>query len=1295
MAEENANSPKPGAKDPPKRYKSVKRDVGDPTPVNWQRKPHVSDEIPWPEDAQIKISEDLASVDFGNGLSCSIGDHFYLDVERNSVIPRTTDLSGVRSFDVVRLVRLKKGSSPEAEVNYLVRPEDVYRRNLDSRELYASYEKKTVPLTKFRGKCTVQVKQAIRNLAKYREKPSQFYVSGFYDHITRKMYDLVPVTAMRSLPHLRVAELRAQAEYAILSPEYSARLCESTKKKRGPAAPTADEENETEGMIQQWPFRYYDHGEAQFMEEGELPTLSADKKVGQDYQVEVDDWTGHHLRYYKLESTRGGPKLRYTDSESEASEEESAPKDVASRKTVDSSLPWVQEMPSGYIVRGNNSTSTPISLPLQGISEFISKCRDSCAKKLDLEPCNQEFLDACCTAYANNMGNEGAALLEVMDLNAKHLGIPELSDSERSTLRQMLSPFLNLTWHDIVRAIDTRTGAEISRYFWARQLKRKRNVAWARQIVTSDEDQEMREHKHCITEYQSKRIRCAACYTDTTYSWEPMPHYLTLLPLEKRSGDLDYAMCLRCARLWYRYSVGWRPEAEVLELMKSEVVEYELVEDAKSFNIQEDKRVKRLENAMNKKQASNLLKLEKQKEKSGDKVERDSGSKHSTPVKETRDDPASKGEEGKSDASEDEADAADDAERSATGDAWEGAKPGAEGESEDTDAAEDVDVGSDDEAGPGGQSSGFKRTDTESHPASKRTKSIDPLSCAAIDAMLETIDEAGEPESGLTGTYTCAVCGQLDPSMAANTCAGCGLSVHVACYGRGVYRHRKPEQQSHIIELKSQEAKVYETKNSSVHMSEPEKLNAILSDHEKAANALSGGHHNKSEANSPTLTETPSLNTDTTSGQIAPTSSQSHGTVAPSEESRGVDSLARGPVPGESATSAILDDHLQSMTYLFDEELEKQSDLFDDAEDQASSSEEDQSEDAESEIWFCDCCSNSRLILNADPFYQCRFCPLFPMSYNEWMAGNVVSHPVDALKQAIDGTWCHLRCSLFIDGVTFLDARDYEDVDPSGVPESVYGGQCVICAESYEGQFDLTSEAAEADSTANSGSPPPGGGSGETSVVPLDAAAHEKEKFETLNSNSCFISFPQTQESGCWKTGAKIQCSMCSDRFHVSCASLRHFKMGFTREMIPKPTVICSKHASCNTPLTPISLVDLSLNLTAMQLYTRTHKVSKRRALFTVSDWSRVIKNRVAQASSSRPIIIPLRDDLDNKLVVCSSCSTRDASCYIFTEENETQCVLCYTQHEFCQEGTHGPERKMLQACTSVVNSLYEKAQAD
>ncbi|GMM52698.1 hypothetical protein DASB73_036610 [Starmerella bacillaris] len=1148
MADEDVPNKSP-TKEPAKRYKSVRRDPNQATPLNWQRKPHISDNIPCLDVNEIKINDNSTSIDFGNNVTCTLGDHIFLDFERDQELPTSTGCDVLQSFRVARIVRIvhpgteNSLDSPCIEVNFLIRPYEVLKRSIDTRELYCTFKTDIVPLTMFRGKCIVQNKLSVRNLNKYREKSSQFWVGKFYDYITQRVYDLVPVSAMKALHSQKIAELSQQASYAILNPDTTAKLCEASRKKRTAPSNNADDDSNDDSKVQKWCYRYYDVETAQFLAEGLLDSHRLEVKIGSDHQAEIDEWSGHNLRYYTLSAPTNarfsGPQLRYADLDQD---------NDGNDEQVDTSLPWVQEMPSGYIHRGGNATSTPVSIPEQNMNKFITKCRESCAKTLNLEACNVDYLDACCSAYTNNNYDETKALMEVMDLNKRQINIPTLSDEEKVKLRSLLNPFLKISWHDIFTAIGTKTGAEISRYYWTRQLKRKRNIAWSQQIVRSDQNEEVKHAKNHTSEYQSTVLRCAVCLTDTTYGWEPMPHYFSLLPIRLDEPDLKYAMCMRCARLWYRYGVGWREAKEVLELEKHEMVEPELIEDAKVYNMQEDKRLKRQTNAINKKQAAIQQKLDKAKNKDKDK-EKDADSSESSDAKNSKD---NSGEDEKS---------GDQAAKTVSAKTAKGTqKPKAKGtaaskkektkeEKSKTSSDKPGDVTNANPKEPAKKGKAKKeqtavKRAAEEKEVTKKPKFVSPFSTEGVDQFLSQLNEKPECEAE-TSSYNCVVCGQLDPSMTQRTCVSCGLNVHVSCYGRGIY------------------------------------------------DSLSGS-------------ESPKCNNVDVKSKVSSGSKQSVATELP---------------------------------------------------------------------WFCDCCTNSRHVLNGDPFYQCQFCPQFPLSYAEWLNGNKPLYPVDALKMAVNKTWCHVRCAMFIPGVTFLDPKNYEGIDPCNVERGLYGGECTVCIERCANGYEIETWK----DTPPSDTQPMGG----------KIIVKERGKYEIDHSNSCFASFPVNDlGKGLSKTGVKIKCSLCPNRFHVSCASHKHFKMGFTKEINPRPIVICSRHASCNIPLTPLSYVDLNLNLTVAQLYSRTHKKSKRWTDFTAADWFPILSKHQISSNRKGALILPFGSQPKNVSEVCSSCMRQKALCYYSTESG-LQCLLCYTNHHWRMENSVENDRKLAKTCTEAVNAMF------
>lgn len=751
------------------RKKKPRRDPNEEIPLNWQRKPHLADRIPALDLAEgFEIKDEIRFLPNSPDTPYyAVGDHVFIACEFSAPTLHLPEDIGAspQAFRVARIMEFKADST---RVNWLVRPDDVMYRSKDPRELYISFETGWVSCRTFRGKCVVFSVQEIKSLARFRAKPCQFWFAHLYDHITRKLWDVAVISSMKNLGSRTINELSRAVTHAILKPGKAKQIGYLNRKRKLPEEQNDEEpisEEELRALSRerlQWPFRFFDYENRELFEPTTLPE-SRPKSA----HVEVDEWPGKPLRFYTeviapARTRKGVTKFRLVETPN-AEPIPGFEADVDDIETLKRDKPWLQKMPQGYIPRGEDLTSTPVSLPREGLSEFVSKCQANYADSLDVRPSSVNFLDACCAIYITNSGNIDDAFLSVSRLSRKLLHEPDMSVAELSKFKTELDPFAPKSWHQAFKAVGDKPIVELCHYYWVdyplQATVPPEQLLWDGKDRLSDPDGN---NSH-------SEVVCTICFTTNSPEWKSLPGYVPL-QLKRELADAKLvALCMRCAKLWYRYKVKWVSPSKIMnrieQLEQSSECEPELLDDTRAYMTERDRRSKRRLLASEKKEATAkkreeikvLKEAAKEAKKSGVEVpieverklaEKTQASNASTPFPEDK----------------------NMTERNPKTN--ELLKP-KKSQSTPKAKSKKVDVAASPESAD---------EINLSTPKKRAHLSVNQLSLDQVEQMLDDLELVPEPTAARVANY-CVVCGQLDPSMPHVVCASCGLNVHTACYG--------------------------------------------------------------------------------------------------------------------------------------------------------------------------------------------------------------------------------------------------------------------------------------------------------------------------------------------------------------------------------------------------------------------------------------------------------------------------------------------------------------------------------
>ena len=116
---------------------------------------------------------------------------------------------------------LHAGNNPDAPVemlriNWIYRPRDIGRKATDTRLVFASMHSDTCPLLSLRGKCNVQHRTSIDDLAYFRKQKDCFYYSQMYDRYIHRYYEVVPTSTIINVPKIVKKVLDERWEFVIV-----------------------------------------------------------------------------------------------------------------------------------------------------------------------------------------------------------------------------------------------------------------------------------------------------------------------------------------------------------------------------------------------------------------------------------------------------------------------------------------------------------------------------------------------------------------------------------------------------------------------------------------------------------------------------------------------------------------------------------------------------------------------------------------------------------------------------------------------------------------------------------------------------------------------------------------------------------------------------------------------------------------------------------------------------------------------------------------------------------------------
>lgn len=789
-----------------KDAKPPKDIANDPAPPNWQKKPVLVDHIPVPDQSSTKFNEN--ELEFSDGTIIKPNEYVFIASEEKR---KPGDIyedwgSSPRAFGIARIIEFHK-ETWKATINLLIRPGDIFKRATDTRELYFTSLVSECSIGLFRGKCSVLHPLEVRNFEKYRETPCSFWIKKFVCVSTLKLYDVYPETVYNKPTRDFIrTDIGQEVKYIYCDSDNPPSLSE----KSPPLVEIGEDQK-----LDQWPFVFLNTKLNSIL----LNPPSPECRIGEEHQVEVDQWLGQPLVYYLMGPNKSGNELeaRFVEPSSSSSSSQD--------NHVDTSLPYVQEMPQGYLARGNSSTSLPISIPQAGLGEFMDICKEKIAPEIGVKPYNLNFLDQCASIFSSVKGDLDEALEQVKLTCSKQTLEPNLSSNDSEKLRCLIDPFTHASsWHSIFNKMKTVPKGDLIEYLWINLPDKDQpwispiDLQWGTdpplsQSATSKLKSEVDSEDVNTTEGEEasddptkipQKYKCVECLTTNAIEWKALPGYLPLdMPSRNPSKDHTFALCVRCARLWYRYGAAWYPYNVLREQTNQNVqIDPDLLLDANTILKENIKRRKRRQAAQEKKLQATIKKLEERKAKIQVKVETGKGTKTESEnlssierfdeeIREANDQLLELKENNSNQKDEEllvsSVDAASVPRSNAKTRADNLERP-----DKDDDSDAQVDGKISEPSTPKKNKGG-----TKSQPKAKKQKTGDtgekekgkPRGRGpqlSIDKASENLTKIKE-HFGLrirTKPEYCAICCHKDPTMPQYNCYFCKLSVHEACYGK-------------------------------------------------------------------------------------------------------------------------------------------------------------------------------------------------------------------------------------------------------------------------------------------------------------------------------------------------------------------------------------------------------------------------------------------------------------------------------------------------------------------------------
>ncbi|KAM0341722.1 hypothetical protein ACHAPU_009855 [Fusarium lateritium] len=555
---------------------------------------------------------------------------------------------------VMEFLHAKNDSSNPVDavrINWYYRPKDIGRKSTDTRMVFATMHSDISPLTALRGKCQIHHKAEITSMDAYRKTPDSFWYDKLYDRYIQKNYDLIPTRSIVNVPANVKKVLDERWKYVLVEQGRGKELtsavklckrctgyCASRAQERKLEArntpnvndPTVDgdeddpldeedeemhgaETNRTspeneehehpEGTAEQiyqaslWPYRYLGMHckpeDALDYDDRIYPRAST--RIGPRNQANVLPWPGQPVEYVKpLEIKKNGKKDTKSKEALAAIEAEKVSRGKRPK--------WVQDMPPGYTVRGEdfdeddpNCTARPMwTPPLENvikekeINQYMEKAKGM-TKDLGLPERSTNLQDVAVDTLYHTEFDTKRSLKVLAETEKVAFKEPELTATEQKKFEEAVIKY-GSELYLVRKHVKSMHYGMVTRYYYAwkksergkqvlenqagRKGKKeaKKAEAAAKELADDVADNDDDSAFDADKAIQKKRgFVCQFCSTTSSLQWRRAPNAIpgvmndggSKSSSKEKGQERVAALCRRCAELWRRYAIRWEDMDDV------------------------------------------------------------------------------------------------------------------------------------------------------------------------------------------------------------------------------------------------------------------------------------------------------------------------------------------------------------------------------------------------------------------------------------------------------------------------------------------------------------------------------------------------------------------------------------------------------------------------------------------------------------------------------------------------------------------------------------------------------------
>ena len=380
--------------------------------------------------------------------------------------------------------------------------------------------------------------------------------------------------------------------------------------------------NEGKFNARLWPYRYLGiHCKVEdVLDDQDRIYPRAASRIGPRHQAVVPDWPGRPVEYLVRRPVSNLEKIdkrKKRTAVAVVKEGTETPDDVSIHTGIDEDRPpWIQEKPSGYIVRGEDDYSTdgtgtqlfwkkPANVTDEQIDKYLNDLLSE-ATRLNIHPSSTSFLDGAISALQYTSFDFQKAKESVSTITPESLWNPIFTPEEIKRFEAGVAKF-GSELHYVAKEVGTKATAECVRFYymwkktsrgkeiWGKQEGRKGNrqksAATAAEglpdVGDSSDDSAFDDRK---ATRQRKRFECKFCQTQTSRRWRKPPGGLVIGGMD---GMNILALCDRCGELWRRYGVQYVVPEELKKPVEGKAPKKRRTEDEEEDATVKRKKVKK------------------------------------------------------------------------------------------------------------------------------------------------------------------------------------------------------------------------------------------------------------------------------------------------------------------------------------------------------------------------------------------------------------------------------------------------------------------------------------------------------------------------------------------------------------------------------------------------------------------------------------------------------------------------------------------------------------------------------